>query len=201
MGIANEQTTSQITHLIELLRDYFALQKDSWSLQGAQVLTRLFSAIILWAILILVGFMVLMFGGFALAFWFGNMLGSNLLGFAIITGCFLLLACIVYFNRTAWIIQPTTRFMISLLGPTVTIPTEDGINLEKERLNQKINEQQEQMKSTASTILAPIPEARNRWESASNLLMNGWNIYRGLQLGLSTVAAIRGIFGGRKRRK
>ena len=57
------------------------------------------------------------------------------------------------------------------------------------------------MKVVATNLLEPIPAARNRWERASNLIMNGWNIYRGMQLGMSAIVAIRNIFGmGKKRR-
>lgn len=202
MNIANEQTTSQFTHLIEQVRDYLIHQKDLLSLNTVQVLTRLFSMILLWIVLLLVGSLVILFASFALAYWLGNLLDSNVLGFVIIAGVLLLSACIFYLNRRAWIVTPMAGFMISLLASYLTPPTEETVALEKERLTQEIEEEQHEIKETANNLMNPVQTAQNRWESAANLLQNGWNIYRGLQLGLSAVAAIRRVFGlGRKRVK
>ena len=202
MNIANEQTTSQFTHLFEQVRDYLTHQKDLLSLNTVQVLTRLFSMLLLWTVLLLVGSLVILFASFALAYWLGNLLGNNVLGFVIIAGVLLLSACIFYLNRRTWVFTPIMGFMVSLLASYLTPPTEETVVLEKERLTQKIEEEQHEIKETTNTLMNPVHTARNRWESAANLLQNGWNIYRGLQLGLSAVAAIRRVFGlGRKRVK
>jgi len=202
MNIADEQTTSQFTRLFEQVRDYLTMQKDLLSLNSVQVLTRLLSMILLWTVLLLVGSLVILFASFAIAYWLGNLLESEVLGFIIVAGVLLLSACIFYLNRRAWVFAPITGFMVSLLASFLTPPTEEAINLEKERLTQKIEENQQEIKDTANTLLNPMQTARNRWESAAHLLYNGWNIYRGLQLGLSAVAAIRRVFGrGRKRLK
>ena len=202
MNIANEQTTSQFTHLFEQVRDYLTHQKDLLSLNTVQVLTRLFSMLLMWTVLLLVGSLVILFASFALAYWLGNLLGNNVLGFVIIAGVLLLSACIFYLNRRTWVFTPIMGFMVSLLASYLTPPTEEAVVLEKERLTQKIEEEQHEIKETTNTLMNPVQTARNRWESAANLLQNGWNIYRGLQLGLSAVAAIRRVFGrGRKRVK
>jgi len=202
MNITNEQTTSQFTHLFEQVRDYLTHQKDLLSLNTVQVLTRLFSMLLLWTVLLLVGSLVILFASFALAYWLGNLLGNNVLGFVIIAGVLLLSACIFYLNRRTWVFTPIMGFMVSLLASYLTPPTEEAVVLEKERLTQKIEEEQHEIKETTNTLMNPVHTARNRWESAANLLQNGWNIYRGLQLGLSAVAAIRRVFGlGRKRVK
>ena len=202
MGLTNEQTTSQFTHLFQQVKDHLTLQKELLSLNSAQVLTRLFSAILLWTVLLLVGSMVLLFAGFALAYWLGTLLNNEVLGFAIVAGGLLLVSFIFYVNRKAWVVVPTTQFIVSLLASALTQPTEEGLAQEKERVTQKLEENQNEIKETANRLMAPIPAARNRWESAANLLQNGWNIYRGLQMGLSAIAAIRSVFGlGRKRRR
>lgn len=202
MAISNDQTTTRMTQLFEQARRYVTLQKDYLSLNSAEILTRLFSALALAAILILVGFMVVLFGSFALAYWVGDLLGSHILGFVIIAGVLLLCALLVYVNRKAWIVLPTTRFMVGLLASKITHSTEEGIAMEKERLREQLNDNQGEIKETTSTLLAPLPEARTRWEKASNLLQNGFTLYRGLQLGLSALAAARTVFGlGKRRRK
>ncbi len=202
MNIENEQTTARMSQLFEQVRRYFALQKDYLSLHGVEMLTRLFTAIALAAILILAGFLVILFGSFALAYWIGSLLDSTIQGFSIIAGVMLLLALLVWAKRTAWIVLPATRFMINLFATEVVIPTLDGVKIEQERLRQQLTSEEEKMKETANGILTPPAASQNRWEMASNLLHNGMNIYRGLQIGLSVVAAARTVFGlGRRRRK
>jgi len=202
MGITNEQTTVRMSQLFEQARRYLTLQKDYLSLHGVEVLTRLFSTIALAAILILVGFLVILFGSFALAYWIGSLLNNQILGFAIIAGVLLLCALLVWANRQAWIIIPTTRFMVNLLSTHVVYPTQEGIAVEKEHLRQQIVENQDDIKDSASEIFAPLPQARNRWESANNLFQSGMNIFRGIQIGLSAIAAARSVFGmGRRRRR
>lgn len=201
MTITNEQTTNRMSQLFEQAQRYLTLQKDYLSLNSVEVLTRLFSAIALAAILILAGFMVTLFGSFAIAYWLGDLLGSHILGFAIIAGVLLLCALIVYANRKAWIILPTTRFMVDLLASKLASPTTEGIAIEKEHLRQQLNENQGNIRETANTLLSPLPEARTRWESASNLFQNGMTIFRGLQIGLSAIEAARRVFGGGRRKK
>lgn len=202
MALSNDQTTTRMTQLFEQARRYVTLQKDFLSINSAEILTRLFSALALTAILILVGFMVVLFGSFALAYWLGDLLGSHILGFVIIAGVLLLLALLVYANRKAWIVLPTTRFMVGLLASKLTHPTEEGIAMEKERLREQLSDNQGEIKETTSTLLSPLPEARTRWESISHLMQNGFTLYRGLQLGLGALAAARTVFGlGKRRRK
>ena len=202
MTIANEQTTSRMSQLLEQARQYFTLQKNYLSLHGVEILTRLFSAIALAAILILVGFLVILFGSFALAYWIGELLDSQILGFVIIAGVLLLIAMLIWANRMAWIVMPTVRFMIGLLATEVAQPTLEGVVAEKKRLEEQLTDSQSEMKDNAHQLLAPEPEARDRWDYAINLFHNGLTIFRGVQLGLSFIEATRRIFGlGRKRRR
>lgn len=202
MNIENEQTTARVSRLFEQIRRYFTLQKEYLSLNGVEMLTRLFTAIVLAVILILVGFLVILFGCFALAYWIGTLLDSTVLGFAIIAGVMLLVALLVWANRMSWIVQPTTRFMIGLFATKVVTPTLEGVMTVKESTSQQIEAQEEEMRETANAIFTPAAAAQNRWEMATNLLHNGMTIFRGVQIGLSVVSAARAVFGlGRKRRR
>ncbi len=201
MTITNEQTTSRMSQLLEQARQYFTLQKNYLSLHGVEILTRLFSAIALAAILILVGFLVILFGSFSLAYWIGELLDSHVLGFAIIAVVLLLAAILIWANRMAWIVMPTVHFMIGLLATEVVQPTLEGVVAEKKRLEEQLADNQTEMKDNAHQLLAPQPEARDRWDYAMNLFHNGLTIFRGVQLGLSFVEATRRIFGLRRRRR
>lgn len=202
MMFANEQMTSQMGQLLEEGKHYWELQKQYLSLHSAEVLTRLLSTVALILILILVGSLVLLFGSFALAYWLGDLLGSSVLGFGIIALALLLVGLIVFANRKSWIVRPTTRFMVGLFSNSLAIPTQEAITLEKAHLRQQLEDNQREMKETATTLLAPLPEAKNRWDSAANLLQNGMSIYRGIQLGVSAIVALRSVFKlGRRKRK
>lgn len=202
MLFANEQMTSQMGALLEEGRQYWNLQKKYLGLHTAEVLTRLLSRIALVLILILTGSLVLLFGSFALAFWLGTLLDSTTLGFCIIAGLLLLLAFVVYANRVNWIVAPTTRFLVSLLATSLVVPSQEGIAMEKSHLREQLDDYQRDMKDTANALLSPLPEAKNRWDSAANLFQNGMSIYRGIQLGVSAIVALRSVFKlGRRRKK
>lgn len=198
---ANEKTTAQIGQLFDEAKRYWELQKQHLSLNSVEILTRLFSTLVLVLILILVGSLVLLFGSFALAYWLGELLDSMLLGFGIIACILLLLALMVYANRRSWIVRPTTQFMVSLLASSLAVPTQDGITIEKAHLRQQMDENLRDLKESANTLLAPLPAAKNRWDNASFWFQNGMNLYRGIQLGASAIVALRSIFKfGRKRK-
>ena len=200
MILTNEETTSRVSRLLEESKRYLLLQKDYLGLHATEILIKLFSTVALWAILILVGFTVLLFASFALAFWIGDLTGSSVLGFTVITVVLLMIVLLVYANRTSWIVIPTTRFIAGLLAESITNPTQEVISIEKEHIRQEAAKQQETMKASANTLLAPMTESRTKWEQASLLLQNGLSIYRGVQLGLSTVVALQRIFGRSKRK-
>jgi len=200
MLFASEQTTEQMTHLFSEAQNYWQLQKKYLSLHSSEVLSRLFSTIALWAIFILVGFMILLFASFAVAIWIGQLLDSQIAGFAIIAGVLALGTFLVYVNRMSWIVLPTTRFMVSLLASELIAPTKEAITLEKSYLRQQLNQNEDELRSTASAILSPLPESKNKWENVTQLFQNGLSIYRGIQLGLSVIAAARTLFKKGKRK-
>lgn len=194
MFFNSEQTTTLMGQLFEEARQYFRLQKEYLSLHGTEIMSRLFSTIALWVILILVGFMVLLFGSFALAYWIGDILGSSVLGFAIIAAVLFLGAMLVYVNRVSWIVAPTTRFMVSLFVSNLIVPSQEAIAIEKEHVRQNLEDSQQDLKTTASSILAPLPQPQNKWESFSNLFQHGLTLFRGIQIGMSAIAAARTLF-------
>lgn len=201
MFFSNEQNTERMSQLFAEARDFWQLQKKYLSLNTAEVLTRILSAIALWGIIILVGSLVLLFGSFALAFWLGSLLDSNMLGFAIIAAVLALLIFMIYANRVAWIIAPTTRFIVNLLASKLVIPTLEAVTIEKEHTRHQLEQNQEELRTTASTILAPPSEHKDKWENVSNLVQNGFTIFRGVQIGLSAIAAARSFFKIGKRRR
>ncbi len=202
MLFENGQTTEQLTNLFTEARNYWQLQRKNLSFETAEVLTRLLAAIAFWGIVILIGALVLLFGSFALAYLLGNMLGSSVWGFTIITAVLLLLGLLIYANRKAWIVVPVGKFMLSLFASQLKTTTSEAVAIEKAQVKSNLDASQTQLRQSANALFTPAPESKDRWERASRLVSNGMSIYRALQLGLSAVAAFRTVFGlGRKHRR
>ena len=198
MLFTSEQLTNRLEQLFHDGRQYWDLQKQYLSLHAAEVLTRLLSMLVLLIVLILVGSMVLLFGSFAVAYWLGELLDSTLLGFAIIAGLLLVMSLLVYANRKSWIYSPITTFVVKLLVSSLPSPSQEAVAMEKAHLREKLDESQRELKNTASTLLEPAPPAKNKWDNASNLLQHGLTIYRGVQIGVSIVGALRRMFRGKR---
>ncbi len=80
--------------------------------------------------------------------------------------------------------------------------TLEAIRLEKRRIAAERDAAVERMKESAQELLSPAPDTHNRWDLALNLFQNGVTIFKGVQLGVSVVAAIRSLLGsGRRRRR
>lgn len=80
--------------------------------------------------------------------------------------------------------------------------TLEAIRLEKRRIAAERDAAVERMKESAQEIFSPTPATHNRWDLALNLFQNGVTIFKGVQLGVSVVAAIRGLLNtGRRRRR
>ena len=112
----NGKMTQQMRLLYEEAKQYFALQKRCLVLQGVEVLTTLLASMALWAIIILLGALFLLFFSFALAYGIGHLTGSVVLGFASIAALQLLLIAIIFMKRRAWIVEPIARFMAQLFN-------------------------------------------------------------------------------------
>lgn len=118
MGLANDATTAQLSKLMAEAKHYYHLEKRCLGLHGAETLTVLLSSIALWAVVVLIGFLVLLFASLALAFWIGRLTGSLITGVSAVAVLLLLIGLFVYLRRQAWIEEPVARFMARLLVPS-----------------------------------------------------------------------------------
>lgn len=62
-------------------------------------------------------FFVFMFLSLAAAFFFGDLLGSNGLGFTLVAGFYLLLAVIFWLSRRIWVEKPVIQAFIKIFFP------------------------------------------------------------------------------------
>ncbi len=106
--------TNNIQSLWIEIKNYLELQKEYLKLDTAEKLTVLLSAVATAAVCLTIGAMALFFLLFALALWFGQMIGNLFVGFLIMGILLLLMMVIVYTKRKQWIIQPLSRLIVGL---------------------------------------------------------------------------------------
>ena len=94
------------------LRDYLRLQKENAAMGAAEGLTVVLSAVAIGFVIINVALAVLLLLGFALAYWLGDLLGCDALGFVVVAGIMLLLGVAFWLKRRDWITNPIARLMV-----------------------------------------------------------------------------------------
>lgn len=104
----------EFRELFILLKEYIRKQKENIALGATEGMTILLSVAATGFILIMLGSIVLLLGGFALAFWIGELTDSAALGFGVLAGATLLLAIVFWFKRKQWVLQPIARLMVQI---------------------------------------------------------------------------------------
>lgn len=112
---SSNKSVESIGKLFLEFKKYLELQKEYVKLGAAEKLTVMLSAVVIAAVLLILGAIVLLFLTFALAYFLGNALGSLPVGFGLIALFVLLIAGIFYVNRNRFVIQPLARFMTKLI--------------------------------------------------------------------------------------
>ena len=106
--------TRSFQALFTEVRHYLELQKKYLAMETAEKVTTLLSTVAIAAVCLVLGSIVLLFASFALAYWLGNIIGCNALGFLSVSVAILFLMLLFYSNREKWIIIPLARFVIGI---------------------------------------------------------------------------------------
>lgn len=110
-----ERIESLVTKLASSLQTYLGLQREYLMLELTEKLARLLTALILGAVLFIIGLITIIF----LALTFVSLLewltGSSTLSYAIVTLLFVGLAVLFYRMRNKWLARPLTNFFTNLL--------------------------------------------------------------------------------------
>ena len=97
------------------MKRYLQLQKRYLALNAVEKVTRLFSAVAVAVVCLMLGAMVLFFALYALAWWAGALLGSVATGFIIVAVLLMVMAIVFYCHRQQWVVQPLARLMAGLV--------------------------------------------------------------------------------------
>ncbi len=112
---SNDKNIETIAQLVEHLKQYGTLRMEMFRLDATEKIVRIITTLLLTLVLSLLFCAIITYLSFAGAFALADILGSNVLGFLCIAGCYTILFIIVYLKRKAWIEQPLVRFLASIL--------------------------------------------------------------------------------------
>lgn len=111
---SSDKNVENIAQLIAELREYVELRIRDLQLSSVQKLSRLFSALILGAVLALLMAIVVIFLSFTLATALAPVVGGEAMGYLVIALLYLVLAVVLYTNRRRWILEPIVRLVASI---------------------------------------------------------------------------------------
>lgn len=97
-----------------LLKEYVSKQKENAALGAAESMTTLLSAVATASIVILLGSIILLLAGFALAFLIGELTNSISMGFGALAIVVLLLLILFWVKRRQWVLQPIAKLMVQI---------------------------------------------------------------------------------------
>jgi hypothetical protein len=108
-----EDFGSFISENKDLLKDYIETKTEIYRLQGIKMASKT-GGLIIWAILsMFLLFLILIFSGLVLGFWFSELLGSNVFGFGLATLILILVTVLLAVFRRQLFINPIIRNIIN----------------------------------------------------------------------------------------
>lgn len=108
---SSDRNIETLSRMVLEIKRYVGLQKECFKYDFVAKLTRLLSALVLGAILFLIGACVLLFLSVMLASALAPLVGGQAVAYGIITACYLLAAYVIYRRREQWIISPIAGFL------------------------------------------------------------------------------------------
>jgi small-conductance mechanosensitive channel len=98
-----------IKHNKSLLKEYIETRLDLYRLQGARQAARLGGFLIWIVIALFLLFLILIFCGITMGYWFSSITDSYVLGFGIATGVLILMMLLITVLRRALFVNPIMR--------------------------------------------------------------------------------------------
>ena len=111
---SNDKNIETIAQLVEALKDYVELQKDSLKLDVVEKAVRLLTAVSLFVVTFLFALAIMLYASFAAVYWMASFMGM-IKAFAIMGGVYLLLLLIIIFLRKPLIERPLVRCFANIL--------------------------------------------------------------------------------------
>lgn len=110
----NDHGINNFRQLFKEVKKYVHLQKNYIKLELTEKLTVIFSALILWILIIMLSVMILFYLSLSLAYLLEPHVGGLTASYVIIAGIVLLLMILLYAFRKKLIINPIVNFLANL---------------------------------------------------------------------------------------
>ena len=110
-----DRTDGLVSKLFSSLKTYLGLQKEYAMLELTEKLSRLLTALILGAILFVMGIFAVFFLALALSSLLTTLTGNAVVSYLIVTFLFLVACMVFYKMRHKWLAIPLTNFFTNLL--------------------------------------------------------------------------------------
>lgn len=111
---SNDKNIDTIGKLIEVIKHYISLKGEYFKFDITEKVVRLFTAIILLAVLFLIVILILIYLSFAAAYALSNTVGLTS-AFLIVAGVYTVVLFLLIIFRKQWIELPLLRFLASVL--------------------------------------------------------------------------------------
>lgn len=124
---SSDKNIETISQLIVELKHYVELRTESFQIDFVSKMSRLFTALILFAVLFMLSALAVMFISMTAAAAIASVVGSMTIAYAIIVLVYIAIGLIVFCNRKRWIEAPVTGFLAELfLSNNDTLDTSNG---------------------------------------------------------------------------
>ncbi len=123
---SGDKNLELISQLFADAKRYAELRLQLTKVDLVSKLAILLAALILGAVLFMLFTIVILFLSYTAAAMLATWLGSMSAACAVIAGCYLLVAVVVYANRRRWIVTPLARFLSKLFLSNPKQNTENG---------------------------------------------------------------------------
>jgi len=110
-----ESTSDVMAQLVASVKRYLGYQKKFIKLDLTEKLTILLTALILGAIIFVIGIIAVIFLALTVAAIIETLTGSTWIAYGIVTCLFILLCVLLFLMREKWIVNPLTQFFSNIL--------------------------------------------------------------------------------------
>lgn len=167
------------------LKKYLELQRQNVAVTTAEGMSKVLSAVVVAIVLIMMGSVMLLLISLAAAYWLGELLDNNALGFLILFAVVSFILLVIWLNRKKWISEPLETMASDVMGVN---------GVDKAKVKSDAAESQENLTKSFNAAIAPLPKAKSKIETISQLISRGTMIFEGIMFGIKMTRGLRKAF-------
>jgi hypothetical protein len=167
------------------LKKYLELQRQNVAVTTAEGMSKILSAVVVAIVLIMMGSVMLLLISLAAAYWLGELLDNNALGFLILFAVVAIAMLAVWLNRKKWISDPMDTMADDVMGVS---------GVDKTQVKSEAAKSQKDLTESFNAAIAPLPKAKSKIETISQLISRGTMIFEGVMFGIRMTRGLRKAF-------